>query len=293
MIMIIILIIIVIFIFYSLFIKKDNILLRQCDLEENGFCIIKNVLSDIEINSLKKMSEDNNYKEIKNSLINNNDLNNIINQKLGNDYGFQDYIWIIKKSTVHTCHRDNNGDFFNKNQKHPSYTALIYLEDMDKCLGVIPKSHLIKNSFGINMSDNLINLLCNKGDMIIFNANLIHVGTINKKHDNLRIQLKITNKEDLEALSYYQNFNKVVNTENSIPNTMRNAQLKLSCMLPFISDITQNTNIESARGSDNGAKIGLFQKIFSYLFYGDSSFYDLPNAFYSEVNFKWDKNQSL
>jgi hypothetical protein len=274
-----ILIIIVMFILYSLFIKKDDVLLRQCDLKENGFCIIKNLLSDSEINNLKQMSEDNNYKEIKNNLMNNNDLKNIIHEKLGDDYGFQDYIMIIKRSAVHTCHRDYNSDFYNKNQKHPSYTILIYLEDMEKCLGVIPKSHLVKNSFGVNITDNLINLLCNKGDMIIFNANLIHTGTINKKHDNLRIQLKITNKEDLDALSYYQDYNKIINKENTVPDSIRNAQLKLSCMFPFMADATHDSNIESARGSENGGKIGLFQKIFSYFFYGDSNFYDLPNAF--------------
>ena len=30
---------------------------------------------------------------------------------------------------------------------------------------------------------------------------------------------------------------------------------------------------------ESGIKIGLFQKIYLYLFYGNSNFYDLPNAF--------------
>jgi hypothetical protein len=156
---------------------------------------------------------------------------------------------------------------------------LIYLEDMEKCLGVIPTSHKNKNSFGINFTNQVLNLLCNKGDVILFNANLIHVGTINKKHDNLRIQMKVTHDEDLKTLSYYQNFNKIVNQENTVSNVLRKAQLKQSCMVPFISDLTQNVNIESSRGTDNGAKIGIWQKIFSYLYYGNSDFYNLPNAF--------------
>lgn len=53
----------------------------------------------------------------------------------------------------------------------------------------------------------------------------------------------------------------------------------LSCMFPFVSNLTQSENINSSRGSDNGAKIGIFQKMFSYIFYGNSDFYDLPNAF--------------
>jgi hypothetical protein len=38
------------------------------------------------------------------------------------------------------------------------------------------------------------------------------------------------------------------------------------------------TNITSVRGSENGVTIGHLQKIFSYLYYGDSNFYDLPNV---------------
>jgi hypothetical protein len=48
-------------------------------------------------------------------------------------------------------------------------------------------------------------------------------------------------------------------------------------MFAGLSNLTQKENIKSARGSDNGATIGLGQRIFSYLFYGNSNFYDLPN----------------
>lgn len=50
-------------------------------------------------------------------------------------------------------------------------------------------------------------------------------------------------------------------------------------MFPLLSDHVQNENIRSAGSTDNGANISLGQKIFSYLYYGDSTFYDLPNAF--------------
>jgi hypothetical protein len=194
-------------------------------------------------------------------------------------YQFQDYIWIIEKSSVHTCHRDNNGDFFNKNQKYPSYTMLVYLEDMDKCLGVIPESHKNPNSYFIDYSNSLTNLLCKNGDSIIFNANLIHVGTFNEKDDNLRIQLKVTHKEDIPFIFYYQNFHKILNQDNNIPIYLRKIQKNLSCTFPGISNWTQNENIKTSRGSVNGADIGSGQKIFSYIFYGNPNFYDLPNAF--------------
>ena len=234
-------------------------------LNEDGVCLIKNVFTQEEIENIQKMKE----LEIKKYIIKKF-------SKLPEGYVFQDYIWVIKKSSVHTCHRDNNGDFFNLGQKHPSYTILFYLEDIDKCLGVIPKSHLSPTNYAINLGDSLRNIQCNKGDAIIFNANLIHVGTIN--HDNTRIQMKISHKDDLEILNYYQNFNKVLNKENNIPRPILKMQRNLTCMFPYMSNLTQNDNIKSARGTDNGSEITWGQKLFSSIFYGNKDFYDLPNV---------------
>ena len=91
-------------------IQKTNI---NYDLNRDGCCVFHNVLSKDEIYNLKDKCQQNNYKYIKDYLINNTKLNNLIHNSTSNDYMFQDYIWIIKKSSVHTCHRDNNGDFFN------------------------------------------------------------------------------------------------------------------------------------------------------------------------------------
>jgi hypothetical protein len=151
---------------------------------------------------------------------------------------------------------------------------------MEKWLGVVPKSHLEKGSYGVNIiRDPLVNLICQPGDAIIFDANLIHVGTINDLDNHLRIQMKISHREDIEVLNYYQNFNKIVNEGNMIPKPILKVQRNLSCMFPFVSDLSQGENIRTARGSSNGADIGFFQKLFSYLFYGSATFYDLPDAF--------------
>jgi hypothetical protein len=250
-------------------------------LKEDGFCVIKNVFPKNKIDYLKRLCVEGDYKQAKMFLLQDHELKKIIYQQTKDSkYQFQDYIWIIQKSSVHTCHRDNNGDFFNEGQKFPSYTMLIYLEDIEKCLGVIPQSHLNKNAYNINITDQVNNLVCNKGDVILFNANLIHVGTLNSyKNDHLRIQMKVSHEDDLEVLSYYQNFNKVLKQENNLPYYIRKAQMNLSCMFPFVSNLTQKENIQSSRGTVNGAQISWFQKAFSYLFYGNSHFYDLPNAF--------------
>jgi hypothetical protein len=268
----------VLFIIYAAFLTDNIYLSTDYDLNRDGFYIHKSVLNSYEIKMLKTHCERGDYKKTKDYLLRHPVLKNIA-LSLSPDYVFQDYVWIIQKSSVHTCHRDNNGDFFNEGQKYPSYTMLIYLEDMDKCLGVIPTSHKNKNSYFIDFNGNLVNLLCNKGDAIIFNANLIHVGTLNDKEDNLRIQLKVTHKDDVQHISYYQNFNKVLYKDNKLPTVLRKTQRNLSCIFPGISNLTQSENIRTSRGSDNGANIGYLQKMFSYLFYGNSDFYDLPNAF--------------
>jgi ectoine hydroxylase-related dioxygenase (phytanoyl-CoA dioxygenase family) len=252
---------------------------KNYDIQENGFQIFRNVLNEKDIEMLTQNCNKKNYKKMKAHLLNDHRLNKLVENMTGSGYTFQDYIWIIQKSAVHTCHRDNNGDFFNSSQKYPSYTMLVYLEDMEKCLGVIPNSHKNINSHNYNINDPVIHLPCKRGDVILFNANLIHVGCINKKDDNLRVQLKVTHKDDIPHIHYYNNYNKVLNTENTMPLVIRKAQKRLSCMVPTISDATQYENIRTARGSDNGVDIGLSQKAFSYLFYGNTGFYDLPNAF--------------
>lgn len=249
-------------IIYNLISRDSVYVTKTYDLQKDGACIFNTVISDMEIKKLKQYCKENNYKEVKNKLIHNSKLNNIIRQKLGKDYQFQDYIWIIKNSSVHTCHRDNNGDFFNEGQKYPSYTLIVYLEDMEKCLGIIPKSHKGISHNNINLTNKVESLLCKSGDAILFNANLIHVGTIQKKSDHLRIQMKITHKDDIPFLSYYEDFNKVLKKDNNIPKSVLHFQRNVSCMFPFISDLTQSENISSSRGSDNGVKVSTSQKMF-------------------------------
>ena len=138
----------------------------------------------------------------------------------------------------------------------------------NKCLGVIPKSHtsLYKNT--INMGDKIINLGCNKGDIILFNANLIHVGTLHKKSDHMRIQMKLSHRDDIDNIQYYEKYNKVLKADNKLPEHIIKAQKNITCMFPMLSDITQYSNRDSARGTKKST-------IFSYLFYGNKDFYDL------------------
>jgi hypothetical protein len=269
--------------YYRTYSKPVNRYINQRNenptLENNGYILRKKVFSEEDVNGLLNNCLSGDYATIKRQLLSSNKLKNLISTTLPEGYVIQDYIWIIQRSMVHTCHRDNNGDFFNEGQRNPSYTMLIYLEDMNKCLSVLPVSHKHKNSYFFNFTTPLTDILCERGDVILFNANLIHVGAFNDRDDNIRIQMKVSHRDDIKVLSYYQNFNKVLNQKNNVPELIRKAQRSLSCTFPGISNLTQSENIKSSRGSDNGAQVGWFQKIFSYLFYGKSDFYDLPNAF--------------
>jgi hypothetical protein len=245
------------------------------NLNTDGYVTFKNVLSVKEIEYLTNLSDQEKHKEIKHYLIFHKKINKLIKTYINNEYIFQDYIFIIKRSAIHTCHRDSNGDFFNEDQKYPSYTILFFLEEMDKCLGVIPKSHHDVNSFNYNPENEVINLLCNKGDAILFNANLIHVGALNNTNDHLRIQMKVTHKQDIEAIPFYNQYNKILDEQNNMPFFLRKAHQKLSCMFPIISNYTQTEIQNTAKTHD----ISIGQRIFSYIFYGNGNFYNLPNAY--------------
>jgi hypothetical protein len=275
-----VLLLLFLFLFFS-FVYKEKTIPRDgiYNLKEHGFCICKNTLPVEKAEKYRELCIQGDYKRAKEELIKEPELVELKDNILGPDYEYQDYIWVIQRSSVHTCHRDNNGDFFNENQKHPSYTILVYLEPAEKCLGVIPNSHTHIYANSVNFADPVEHLLCDCGDAILFNANLIHVGAINSKEDNLRIQLKLTHRDDIAAIGYYENFHKILNQPNELPVALRKMQKRASCMVPLLSDWTQSENIRTARGSDNGVEIGLPQQIFSTLFYGNSDYYNLKNAF--------------
>lgn len=275
----ILLIIVLSIIILSIFLKRKKVIKdmdpNKKNLNENGFVIFKSFIDSNQIVDFKDKIIKKKLNDIKKEITNSSKIKNKCINLLGTSYIFQDYILGIIKSLVHTCHRDYNGDFFNKNQKMPSYTILIFLEDMDYSLDVIPKSH--KNKFNnlFNFTDNTVSINCKKGDAILFNANLIHSGSFNKKLDNMRIQMKLTHKDDIESIKYYQNYNKYIDKTNNIPLYLKKIQKHISCQFPVFSDITQNIGIND---SSNGSNISLGQRIFSTLFYADPNYYILPSS---------------
>jgi len=240
----IVILLIIVFILLSIFIRfyviskpytTPSYMNNKEILNKDGVVILNNFISNDDITIIKKLIADNEIIKVKKYIIESYSCKQKIKAILGDDYEFHDYIFFIKKSQFHSCHRDYNGDFFNKDQEFPSYTMIIYLEDMSKCLDVIHKSHKHKGEYDFNITDYTQALPCNPGDAILFNANLVHSGSLNEKENNMRIQLKISNKNDLDVLKFYSNYNKVLNIENNTAPIIKHIQKHVSCQLPVVS----------------------------------------------------------
>jgi hypothetical protein len=246
-------------------------------IEVQGFERIPNILEKKEVEQLLRWIRSENYKRAYHFIVNHPLILSRIREKIpdSSQYIFQDYSYFILKSRVHTCHRDNNGTFFNPTQKHPSYTVIFYLEDIGQGLDVIPGSHLSKYPIFVSTPTHPIDV--QMGDAILFDANLIHSGSIHPK-DSIRIQMKLSHPEDIPVLSFYQDFHKVLNKPNTSSSYALYLQKKISCHFPFFSDVfMEQEDKQNWRGSLESDKIGIFHKTFSYLMYGDSDYYDIPN----------------
>lgn len=248
---------------------KRITLTELSNLDHHGYVIKHNIISKDDLIKIKNYWDKSQYKEIDYMIKNDINIQKFINMHIkSNNYQFMDYIMFLENSVVHTCHRDNNGDYFNNIK--PSYTAILYIDDMDKCLDLIPKSH---KQTGLYLYDKTQTFLCKGGSIILFDSSLIHCGSIDSKHNNRRIQLKVSHKDDLEKLSFYQNYHKIINKPNTNSKISKQLQKHFSCTLPFLSDITQGSDKKYISGN-----ISPLAKMFSKLFYSDPNYYKLQNA---------------
>jgi hypothetical protein len=262
----------IVFVLFRVIFKSDIIQEspQEAQLEKDGYVWISQLLSEKDVSALHEMSDAEEYGRMKEFMMNHKVLQERILSELP-DYVFQDYIFIIKKSNIHTCHRDNNSHHYNEGQQFPSYTILIFLEDMEKALGVIPESH--KNKWEIHfLRDPIIHVPCNRGDALLFDANLVHAGSINTDSmDHLRIQMKITHREDVSKIAYYENYNKVLKEDNMWPTFFLRMQQSLTCMFPFFSNYTT----DGIKKMSETGESNFIQKMFSFFVSGKSDFYDL------------------
>jgi hypothetical protein len=272
-IIIILLILFVILLYF--YTRKPNVKnIEKFELDNDGFCLYNNLMNEKEIKRVKQLLKDKNVSLIKDEILRKHNFKSLLLADLGSGYVFQDYIFIINKSSIHTCHRDANGSFFNSDQKHKSYTLLIFLENMTDSLGIIPRSHESRWKNYINLTNNVITFKCKPGDGLMFDSNLIHVGGINESPNKLRLQFKLCHYNDLSKLDYYNNYHKLLDEDNYFPDWVRHIQKNISCFVPGLADISQN-HIKSEAGTNSNT---ILSNIFSKIFYGNSNFYNLKNV---------------
>jgi hypothetical protein len=232
---------------------------------DTGYKLL-DVFGDTEVNYILGLIDSKKYLDAQKFIQNHSGFLKQMNQLLGEDYVFMDYIFTIEKSSISTCHRDENGSVFTPQNKHPSYTILFYLEPMDACLDIIPGSHKERNA--VYLSKSLESIPCKPGQAVLFDADLIHSGSINSKNDNKRIQMKIIHKDDLDNLKEFHKYYKVgdATKETTLQNTL--FYRRLSCMFPGIADLTRNGN----------SMPPFLNKLYKKLVYGDEDNYKLKNV---------------
>lgn len=266
----IIIIVILLIYFYnrnSTIVKNYN----EYNLTNDGFKFMPGLLGISKVNEIKNLISKKNYLLVKDDITKDQCLASKILTQIGPGYIFQNYMLVIKKSAIHTCHRDSNGTLFNPELKNQTYTLLIFLENMDRCLGVIPKSHKNLNDNFINPSNNMISFTSKPGDALLFNSNIYHVGEINNKPDNLRLQFKICHFEDEKHISYYNNYFKILNQNNNYPKFIQIIQKNFTCFIPGVSNFSQG-QIQTDSNQEDQSDIS---KLFSKIMYGNSNFYNL------------------
>lgn len=278
-ILVLILIVFFICIFIQIFIKRNK-LNEFSNLDNDGYVVKHRVISNNMIKKIQSHWDKNEFKEIYNLIKDNDDIKEFINDNINvdinvginvdNSYELMDYIMFLENTTLHTCHRDNNADYFNNIKK--SYTVILYIDDMRNCLDVIPKSHRAK--LGVFPYDFTDTFMCKSGSIILFDSSLIHSGSLDSDDSNRRIQLKVSHKDDLKKLSFYDNYHKIINKKNTNSNISKRIQKHLSCQFPIFSDLTQGTD-----KSYIGGNLSPTTKIFSQLFYSDKDYYKLQDAF--------------
>lgn len=247
--------------------KTSRALNEVSDIYRDGYIVKHDI---IDVSYIANKWDNKQYEDIYKSLRKNSHILKFIKNNIGDDFILMDYIMFLSNSVLHTCHRDNNGSRFNK-LKYKSYTVLIYIEDMDKCLDVIPKSH---KHIGFYFTDPTKTFMCKKGSIIIFDSDLVHAGSVDHNPDNRRIQMKICHKDDINTLSFYDKYYKIIDKENANSHESKRFQKDLTCTYPLISDLTQ--------GNDKGyisGDISFLAKIFSSIFYSDKNYYKLKDAF--------------
>ena len=238
--------------------------------KETGFTIIKSLINKEKIDMILKKWEQKKYSEIKDFFLtgeNSDKIREKIKNILGKDYILIDYCYLIENSAIHTYHRDYTSSMNYNNLNHPSYTMILYLDNSDTGLNLIPGSH--NDNISIYLVDKSEKLNFDAGTAILFNADVLHAGTASDGNVSRHcIQFKIIHKDDLNKMPWLDNFHVLINRPNNKSLIMKTIESNLTKHLPIFMDNTQDL-IKSAFSEDRTP----IQKFISSLIFSNEDFY--------------------
>lgn len=168
---------------------------------------------------------------------------------------------------IHTYHRDYTSSYNYNKLSHPSYTMILYLDNSDTGLNVIPGSH--EDQISIYLLDKSKKLNVDMGTAILFDADLIHSGSITDGNVSRHcIQFKILHKDDIGKMPWLDNFHDLINRPNNKSTFIKQIESGFTKHFPIIMD-TFNETIKSSFSEDKS----LIQKFTSSLVFSNEDFY--------------------
>jgi hypothetical protein len=212
---------------------------------EKGYKVVS-LLKENQVKYILNKWHQRDYDSIKEYFLNNSDrdVKQQIIKLFGNDYILIDYIYMIENSAIHTYHRDYTSSQNYNNLTKPSYTMILYLDDFDNELNLIPGSHL--DSCPIYLFDKSKKISVKPGMAIIFNADILHSGAIiDSNRQRHCIQFKIIHKDDILKLPKLLNYHVLIDKKNDKPILTKKIESNLTKHFPIFMDITQDIIKES------------------------------------------------
>ena len=242
-------------------------LVKQKIPDSDGYIIIENLINEEELKYILYLWKNENYHSIKDYFLNNNMINKKIKDILSDDYELINYVYIIENSAIHTYHRDYTSSRVYNNLKYPSYTMILYFDDTESGLNIIPGSH--DDNASIYLQDKSVRLNVNKGSAILFDADILHAGSAididAKRHC---IQFKIIHKDDIEKVPHLLDYYVLINRPNDKTKFLKSIETGFTKHIPIFMD-TFNESIKSSFVEEKTS----LQKWISSLVFSNKDFY--------------------
>lgn len=212
----VIIILILISLYYTIEIPiNTKKLINKTNLEKDGF-IIWEINIDNELNPQQKKKQ----------------IEDFVLKRIPKGYMFINYLYYIQGCSLTTFHRDVTSNQQTFNTKYPTYTAVLYEYDGD-FVSICPNSHK-HYPFTFSLP---ININGRKNTLIVFNADMVHAGMINKNGNNRKVlQLKIVHKEDKDKLQHLEHTNIIKSNDIKLNSINEMILRKLSYQTLFITN---------------------------------------------------------